>query len=210
MPCSETEGSKRVVPIRPVLRMVSAKRWLGVAVLGFALPACGNFSSPVIDFSPVVEQSGQPTHEPKTGDSAPVEIALAERKRPLVAIRECNLERIDGQLFSALPVEVAKSDSVTLSGWIASTEAKSVPGILQIRLVNVTDNRAWAIAGDTGQSRDDVRKLLGGDGAYAGAGFSLKLDASSIPEGTYRLFTVFEEGDSLKSCDNGRSIRILG
>jgi hypothetical protein len=190
--------------------MLNAERWLGTAILCLTLTSCKDLSSPVIDFSPLVEPSRQPAQDVKIGDAAPVEIALAERKLPLVAIRECNLERIDGQLFSTLPVDVAKSGSVTFSGWIASTEAKNVPGILQIRLVNVTDNRAWAIAGNTGQSREDVRKLLGGHGGYAGAGFSLKLDALSMPMGTYRLFTVFEEGNSLKSCDNGRSIRILG
>lgn len=125
-------------------------------------------------------------------------------------MRECNLERIDGRLFSATPIDVTKSDAIILSGWIASAETQDVPPEVSIRLVSITDNRAWSVSGKTGDSREDVRTLLGGDAAYAGAGFSVVLDPASMPADTYRLFAVFSAGGSLKSCDNGRSIRILG
>lgn len=208
--CFKTKGMRVPTVIRSSPpTVVNVKRWLGIAVMGVMLAACGKFSSPVFDFSPVVEPATQPTEDPRIGDAAPVEIPLAKDKRLLLAIRECNLERVGGQLFSMVPADLAKPAPTTLSGWIASTQAKNVPRTVQIRIVSVTDNRAWAIVGDTGQSREDVRKLLGGDQAYAGAGYALKLDVSSMPVGTYRLFTVFEEGEILKSCDNGRSIRIL-
>jgi hypothetical protein len=141
---------------------------------------------------------------------APVEVPLEERRATLVPEKNCNLERADNKVFTGAPIDVSKaSGQVRVSGWLANGQTASVPAQAELRLVSSTDNRAWKVGVNTGGKRDDVVKLLGGDPGYAGSGFVASVSVSNLPVGQYRMYAVFNEGDSLKVCDNGRSI-LLG
>lgn len=140
---------------------------------------------------------------------APTEIQLDERKLPLKPAKRCNLERANGTVFSGTPIEVSKSVPVLkFSGWVANSDSSSIPTDAHIRMVSIDDNRAWKVPFKTGGSRDDVVKLLGGDTAFANAGYSVNVDISNLPTGTYRLYAVFQEAGSLQACDNGRSVAV--
>lgn len=136
------------------------------------------------------------------------ELSAQERRVPLTAVRECNLERVNGTPFSGAPVSVARSGSVVLSGWAVDAGGSEVPSTLDVRLVSKTDNRAWKAQAHTGGARADVKALLGGSAAFANPGFAATLDPSMLPPGTYRAYVVFESSSGEKSCDNGRSITV--
>lgn len=183
---------------------------LSLAMLSLAavslLAACSDSSRPVVDFSPTAGSAPVPA-TPRIGNR-PVELSLQERRLPLAPVRECNLERVNGMIFSGAPVTVARSASVVLSGWVVDAGRNAIPATLDVRLVGNTDNRAWKAEAHTGAHRDDVRKLLGGNAAYGSPGFSVTLDPSALPPGTYRAYVVFDGGSGMKSCDNGRAVTI--
>lgn len=185
-------------------------RRLSLVVLSLAvsslLAACNNGSRPAADFSAAPASVKAPA-TPRIGDR-PTELSLQERKLPLTSVRECNLERVNGKVFTGTPVAVARGASVVLSGWVVDAQRTSVPATLAVRLVGMTDNRAWKAEAHTGARRDDVKTLLGGNAAYASPGFAVTLDPSALPPGTYRAYVVFDGGSGTKSCDNGRGITI--
>jgi hypothetical protein len=170
------------------------------------LAACNDNSSPTADFSPTPGSAPAPA-TPRLGNR-PTELSLEERRMPLTAARECNLERVNGAIFSGTPVTVARSASVVLSGWVVDAEHTNVPATLAVRLVGNTDNRAWKAEAHTGGHREDVKTLLGGNAAYASPGFSVTIDPSALPPGTYRAYVVFDGGSGARSCDNGRAVTI--
>ena len=183
---------------------------LSLALLSLAvaslLSACDDGSRPAVDFSPTPASSPAPA-APRIGNR-PAELSLQERRLPLTSVRECNLERANGTVFTGTPLPVARSASLVLSGWVVDAQRNSVPATVDVRLVGNTDNRAWKAQAHTGGRRDDVMKLLGGNAAYASPGFSVTLDPSALPPGTYRAYVVFDGGSGGKSCDNGRAITI--
>jgi len=138
----------------------------------------------------------------------PTELSMQERSVPLAAVHECNLERVNGTAFTAAPATVARSGSAVVSGWIVDAGRGNVPATVDLRLVDGTDNRMWKAGGHTGGARADVKALLGGNAAFANAGFAVTLDPSTLPPGTYRAYVVFDGAGGAKSCDNGRTITI--
>ena len=143
--------------------------------------------------------------------SEPAELSLEERRLQLTAHTACNLERANGAVFTGVPVEVLKSSpALRLSGWAANSENQSVPAQLDVRMVSADDNRAWKVAATTGGQRDDVVKLLGGNAAFASAGFATTMSVAPLPVGTYRLYIVYEDSGNLRVCDNGRAVVIKG
>lgn len=178
---------------------------LSLATLSL-LAACNDHSNPNVDFSPPANSSTAPAAAAAPTGTRPTELTLQERKLPLTSVRDCNLERANGKVFSGTPMTVARDASVVLSGWVADVQGGNVPATLDVRLVGNTDNRAWKAQAHTGGRRDDVKALLGGNAAFASPGFSVTLDASALPPGSYRAYVVFDGGAGMKSCDNGRAI----
>lgn len=183
---------------------------LSLALLSLAatslLAAC---NKPATDFSATssAEVPPPPAATPRIG-SRPAELSLQERRTSLTVVRECNLERANGAIFTGAPATLARSASVVLSGWVADVRGNAVPATVDVRLVGQTDNRAWKVQANTGARRDDVRKLLGGAEAYAAPGFAVTLDPSALPPGTYRAYLVFDGGSGAMVCDNGRAITL--
>ena len=51
-----------------------------------------------------------------------------------------------------------------------------------------------------------MQALLGGDAAVASTGYTVEFDTASLPDGTYRAYTVFEKDGVVQACDNGRAL----
>jgi hypothetical protein len=168
-----------------------------------ALAACNDDSREAADFSPGTQETPAPPAEP--AGTAPAELSQEERSLPLVAGGECNLERLDGERFAGEPMK-APAATVNLSGWLADTRSRQIPQSFELRMVEAQSNRAWKVQGQTGTEREDVQALLGGEPGFAHAGYSVAVDTSALPQGTYRMYVVFDGGSGLVSCDNGRSL----
>jgi hypothetical protein len=177
-------------------------------VAACALSACKEPQKPA-DFSP--EPGAQATaHAPAGGAivNAPVELNFEQRKANVTAGGRCNIERANGTVFSGQPVPVSKASPMSLGGWIADVDAKSVPSAFDLRLVNTGDSRTWKLALHASDPRTDVQTLLGGDAAFATTGFAEEFDIANLPDGTYRAYLVFEKNGVAIACDNGRAIQV--
>jgi hypothetical protein len=181
--------------------------WLA-CLAACALAACKEPQS-TVDFSPRPGEAGT-VAQPGSGGLVPAasEMSYAERQRPLAAGGKCNLERVNGAIFGGAPAVVSKAAPVALTGWIADIDAKTVPATIQLRFVATSDQRNWKANAATGEARNDVQALLGGDAAFAKTGYSAELDLAALPTGTYRVYAVFAQGQALRVCDNGRAIDV--
>lgn len=180
----------------------------GVLLLGCSEPSAPPVNPPTND--PIHERA-QPADAgiSDTAAMSPAELTAAERNIPLLPGKDCNLERVNDEVFAGIPIKVpAGSTQVSVSGWLADTESANIPERAQLRLVSDQDHRAWKVDFNTGRKREDVLKLLGGNPSYSGAGFMVPLSVANLPTGTYRVYTVFKADDNLKVCDNGRSIAL--
>lgn len=179
-----------------------------VLLLAGVLSGCSEPKQPESSAAPAATTASADGVQAAPG-VAPVELNIDERRVPLSAAKACNLERADGVLFSAQPIEVSKATTSTmrLTGWLANVEQRTVPGLAELRLTS-TDKRVWRVAIETGGKRDDVMALLGGDAAFANPGFSATVNIGSLPVNSYRVYLVFAEGEAFRSCDNGRAIVI--
>lgn len=141
--------------------------------------------------------------------TTPTEVTSDERKATLKPANRCNLERANDAVFAGVPLPVSKSSAANqFSGWLADSEANSVPARGDIRFVHNESSRAWKATFETGGNRPDVVKLLGGDAGFSGAGYRLPVDLKNLPAGQYRLYVVYGEPGALHVCDNGRSITL--
>lgn len=205
-PGSPTTMPSTAAPIEQGRRAADTAPRVIVAALACMLGACSEPSRNA-DFHPEADQAALSTAPaaPAAGQ-APVELTYDERKAPLLAGAKCNLERANGKLFAGEPLDATRSRTLTLVGWVANVGKHEVPASVDIRLV-APDSRVWKVSATPGIARTDVQSLLGGDAAFAKAGFAV--DARmALPAGTYRSYVVFKDGDGLTVCDNGRAIRV--
>lgn len=190
--------------------MIHVRRTLALSIFAAAcgLSACKE-PQPPADFSPEAGQASTAT--PAAGAplvEAPVELTYDQRRVALVPGLRCNLERVNGTTFAGAPVPVSKDEGTRFSGWLADVEAKQAPAEFDLRFVNVDSKRVWKANAKTGGARQDVQTLLGGDAALAATGYLSELDLGPLPDGTYRVYAVFQKNGQFLSCDNGRSIVI--
>lgn len=141
------------------------------------------------------------------GAVLPAELTYDQRRESLLPAKECNLERANGAVFKGTPVQVASGSMLRLSGWVADVAGQAVPKDASVRLVK-SDSRVWKVPVQPQLKRGDVQALLGGDEAYASAGYNVTVDTARLPAGNYRLYTVFPAQDGLRACDNGRALAI--
>lgn len=180
---------------------------LSLLAAACALSACKEPQQPA-DFTPEPGQAATTVAPAAAAPSAnaPIELTYDQRRLPLVAGLRCNLERVNGAMFAGTPVPVSKSGSVRLSGWLADVDAKRVPAAFDLRLVNTENQRVWKLPTRPAGARQDVQALLGGDAAFAAPGYASEFSVGALPEGTYRVYAVLEEGGKGLACDNGRSV----
>lgn len=183
---------------------------ISTVMLVCVLTACSEPADKQVDFSVPADQnaaSSAPADYP-SGTVLPAQISYEDRRVPLVATKECNLERANGVVFAGEPITASRAGPLRLSGWVADTEQNIIPATADLRFTGTADNRAWKVAIQPGSKRDDVVALLGGNTAFANSGYGVEVDVRGLPAGSYRMFVVYSAGSGRKSCDNGRSIVI--
>ncbi|KGQ20804.1 hypothetical protein LF41_11 [Lysobacter dokdonensis DS-58] len=175
---------------------------LSIPLCVLALGACKPTDKPV-DFTPTGPQAGKVERAGLLQPSA----LLPSQSAIQGSGGRCNIERIDPGTFGPTPLPISKAKPVRVVGWFADTELKVVPATVELRLVD--DQHAWKIAVTPNLPRSDVQGVLGGDTAYAATGYAAVVDFSTVPDGTYRLFTVFtRQRQASFACDNGRQVTI--
>lgn len=132
----------------------------------------------------------------------------ASNDKQIVSGGLCNIERIDGDIFSgnarrsrALPIE--------LTGWIVDPLTKSVPSAAEIRIEQITTQNVWVFPLLTNINRPDVAAGQGEHPGYLTSGFSINLDTAGLPDGNYRLAIQYQSGGKVKICDNGGKLQLV-
>ena len=174
------------------------------------LAACSEPNPPAqADDAAAAPAASNPATDAAFGSVPLVELTYDQRREPLLPAKDCNLERADGAVFTGEPARIAAGSALQLSGWVADRAAGTVPKEAYVRLVGA-DSRVWRVAVQPQLKRADVQALLGGDDAFASAGYSATLDTARLPAGNYRMYTVYQGTGGLMACDNGRALVIGG
>lgn len=188
--------------IKTLLGNVTAIAGISLAIIGLSILHRRQLSEPVTVTAP-----------PKGGASAPAAPGNFTQpmqytgNMPLVPVGHCNIERMDGVLFSAQARHVSGA-GFELSGWVVDQGKKTVPASANVWLEKMGDSRIWAVPLALTVDRPDVMRNQGGTPAYLRSGFSAKIDASNLPAGEYHLLIQYPEDGHAFVCDNGRHLRV--
>lgn len=151
------------------------------------------------------------THEvPDAVSEAPVVAGLrkldaAEVLEPLAPSSFCNLDYLDGQLFSGQDLG-ATSDVAKISGWLGDEITRALPVNPMLRFEAANDKtQVWEFPVTLGLKREDVVKSISAPGLLD-AGFSQEFPLSELPAGRYHLFLSYVSSGKRHGCDVGRYI----
>lgn len=130
----------------------------------------------------------------------------AKAGAPFVLVNDCNIERVNGDLFGASPAKTPGS-VVELSGWLVDAASHTVPKSAFFRFEQASSKHVWKARFQTGGARPDVVQSQGGNVAYARAGFDAHIRMTALPAGTYHVVIQYSGPSGRKHlCDNGRRI----
>jgi hypothetical protein len=149
-----------------------------------------------------------PLAAPLTNEKALVE-GLPEAIKGELALRgDCNMERINGQLFSTGPQMISVNSTIEIAGWVLDVPSGGVPKTVFIRAASADGQRVWYAPAILSVERGDLVSLHGGNDAYRRSGYDTKLKSDALPAGTYRLQIIYAGKSEKAICDNGRTIVI--
>src|SRR5690606_34329404 len=156
---------------------------VSTAMLVCVLTACSEPTDKQVDFSVPAGQNAasSASADYPGGTVLPAQVSYEDRRVPLVATKECNLERANGVVFAGEPISASRAEPLRLSGWVADTERNIVPEAADLRFTGIADNRAWKVAIQPGSKREDVVALLGGNIAFANSGYGVEVDVRGLP-----------------------------
>jgi hypothetical protein len=136
-------------------------------------------------------------------------VLLASSDKSIDSGGHCNIERIDGGLFTG-SASHARTLPIEFSGWVVDPATKSVPTDVGIRIELNTNQQVWIVPLTAGINRPDVLATLGNDQGYLRSGFSVRINPIGLPDGDYRILIQYRSGGSPHVCDNGRKLKIGG
>lgn len=116
----------------------------------------------------------------------------------------CAFDSLDGQQFPAdVPKRVGPGQSFVAHGWLTGRDLQS-PGPFTLVM---RGSQVWGFAAATGMERPDVAAALHAPSAGR-AGFNLKIDAQTLPAGSYEVLGLVDQGHGVELCDMHRQLTI--
>lgn len=116
----------------------------------------------------------------------------------------CNLERLNRELFGAQPLALHLSQVNTFTGWV-DPSGVATPS-LWLRFDDAQAKRYLHAPFKLTTERPDV--LANDPNAPRVSGFELQLPANALPAGQYHVYVVVTSGAAAHVCDNGRHINV--
>ena len=150
--------------------------------------------------TPSAPASGQPGIQ-SAGIDPLVPLDEAQRDDVLTPAFSCNLDALDGAVFSGTDLTVDDPGDIVATGWLVpegGTTAESVA----LRVESADKSQVWQVPVSLDLARHDLPNAAGTNGA----GFSKNFDASALPSGRYHLYLAYTMSDRLMGCDNGRFV----
>lgn len=187
---------QRCKPVRHVLNVgLLAIAFLMIAACqepGGQTPATGAPSAPATTAVAAVPSEGSLT-------------AYSPGSVPPKVLRNCNVERLNDEMFGAQPLVLGSSQAISITGWADPSD--------------VPDSRIWLRFDDAPAdqylhapvtlttARADVQ--LHDPKAPLKTGFSIELPTDALPAGSYHIYLAVTSANSVYVCDNGRQVKIV-
>jgi hypothetical protein len=147
---------------------------------------------------------------PANAGLRPQELGADASKAELKPDTLCNLERIDNELLgSSVPFTPADLHHAVLTGWMGDESSKALPHDTALMIRQIGSGRVWQLPLDLTVQRADVATATGA-AALKMSGFTLDVDFSALPPGSYRMVLVHDRDGGRYACDNGRDLKISG
>ncbi len=190
--------------------MKSIARLMLALALASMLAAC----TPPDDSQPPAAQPAlsaeTSTLETVEAPSAPTAHALrpmedAARAEALAAATNCNLEYVNGVVFTGTDISLTTPTAVRITGWLKADRIGPSVEQLSLRFESSDKARLWDIPLEKTIMRDDLQTP---DTDGFASGFETVVDAGALPAGRYHLYLTYRLNGVLTGCDNGRYVAI--
>ncbi len=143
--------------------------------------------------------------------AAPVRAARLARAPVAVAYTawtSCNMEQLDGQPFTGVPLSVKAGSDFVVAGFVLNEERQEIPTDIKLRVLSDGNVNAWEVGMNGPVDRPDIPPYFKLGAWAAGAGIEQLVSSAGLPPGTYHLVFTFSDGDRKLICDNGRQLTI--
>ncbi len=124
--------------------------------------------------------------------------------------QDCNLEGVDGILFTGEQIVVSKSTKHDISGWLINPMEKTVGTDLKLVIAGVgTTPDIWTSQLVTRIDRAGVAETRAYAPELANSGFSFSVDLKELVNGDYHVFVMMANAGGSAVCDPGRQIKVI-
>lgn len=123
-------------------------------------------------------------------------------------VQSCGLSFINGTWFHRI-YTVQQGQTIGLGGILFDSAGKDVPADAWVIFAPENDGKAYQVPARFRLKRPIIQGMLGGDKAYAYAGFITDIDSRDLPAGSYHLYIVFKGDQVFYTCDSGRRISVV-
>jgi len=184
------------------------------AALVVSLAGCGNDATAPTTSTPAAAPLPEPVPDtlagpppaPKLAASAPVSTEGATGLND-----DCNLEGVDGKLFSSASLTVPQGGTREFGGWIVDKAGKMIPTKLQLVVAGVgATSGLFTSDAATWIDRAGVAETRGYGADLAKSGFMFKVDTTDVPAGTYHVYVMGDGAAGKVVCDPGRQLVVEG
>lgn len=122
----------------------------------------------------------------------------------------CNLEGVDGILFTGEQIVVSKATKHEISGWLINPQEKSVGSDLKLVIAGVgTTPDVWTSELVNRIERAGVAETRAYSADLVNSGFSFEVNLGELVNGEYHVYVMMANAGGIAICDPGRQIKII-
>jgi hypothetical protein len=124
--------------------------------------------------------------------------------------QDCNIEGVDGILFTGDQLVISKSTKHEITGWLINPLEKTLGNNLKLVIAGVGNTPdVWTSEVATRIDRAGVAETRAYAPELANSGFSFSVDMNAVATGEYHVFVMLANGGSVAMCDPGRQIKVI-
>lgn len=190
------------IPSRSVVMVVAASAVILLSACKQSAPS----QEPAVEVAAPAEEAPSPVDAQPASAGADTlrKLSEAEVTEALSPSTFCNVEFLDGQLFSGQDLKAGGGVEATVSGWVGDEVTKGLPTNPMLRFEKADDKtQVWEVPLNLGLKREDVAAALSSPGVVD-AGFSRKFQTSELGAGRYHVLLTYQATGKWYGCDSGR------
>ncbi|MGH8109060.1 MAG: hypothetical protein ACREO1_10155 [Arenimonas sp.] len=122
----------------------------------------------------------------------------------------CNLEGVDGILFTGEQITVSKATPHVITGWLINPQEKSVGTDLKLVIAGVgATTDVWASQLVNRVERAGVAETRAYSADLINSGFSFEVKLGELLNGEYHVYVMMANAGGVAICDPGRQIKVI-